>query len=164
MGIGAGFGYLTGVGAALLGVLPPIGVFPVLLVWAITTAASTTLSKISFILIATATGGVLTLSLLYPHALGHPSQVPLVEGFTLAYSVACLISLIVASRPLHGAFRRWTIASSMATTIPALFFTPVEATSKQSSFDTYVVSITLAALALVTATFLMREPERREQQ
>ncbi len=163
-GIGTGLGYLTGIGAALLEVLPPIGAFLVLLVWTIATTALATLSKMPFTLIATAIGGVLTLSLLYSHALGHPSQALLVEGLILAYSAACLVSSTIASRPLHGAFKRWTIASSAAATVPALLFVPVEASSKQSSLGTYIMSIALAVLALVTVAFLVREPEQREWQ
>lgn len=163
-GIGTGLGYLTGIGAALLEVLPPIGAFLVLLVWTIATTALATLSKMPFTLIATAIGGVLTLSLLYSHALGHPSQALLVEGLILAYSAACLVSSTIASRPLHGAFKRWTIASSAAATVPALLFVPVEAASKQSSLGTYIMSIALAVLALVTVAFLVREPEQREWQ
>lgn len=163
-GIGTGLGYLTGIGAALLDVLPPIGAFLVLLIWTIATTALATLSKMPFTLIATAIGGVLTLSLLYSHALGRPSQALLIEGLILAYSAACLVSSTVASRPLHGPVKRWTIASSTAVTVPALLFAPIEAASKQSSLGVYIMGTALAVLALTNLALLVRDPEQREWQ
>lgn len=163
-GIGTGLGYLTGIGAALLDVLPPIGAFLVLLIWTIATTALATLSKMPFTLIATAIGGVLTLSLLYSHALGHPSQALLIEGLILAYSAACLVSSTVASRPLHGPVKRWTIASSTAVTVPALLFAPIEAASTQSSLGVYIMGTALAVLALTNLALLVCDPEQREWQ
>lgn len=163
-GIGAALGYVTGIGAALLSVVDPLPAFVFLVVWTVVTTLLATRRRMPFTLVPIVIGGIASLALLDEHAGRHPGQALLAHALVLAYVVASLATALVAARTMSGRAKRWTLASAAAVATPALMFTPMEASWRQSPTAAGILTAGLALVSLGAVVLLVRDPEHRAWQ
>ncbi|MDC4232251.1 DUF2339 domain-containing protein [Actinomyces sp. B33] len=157
-GIGTALGYVAGIGTAILGVLAPIGAFVVLLVWSIAMTLVASRERMPFTLVATAVGGIATLTMIDRHSFDHPEQALLALALTTAYSAAILASAaFCAFTAAAGRSRLALLASSMAVTAPATFLTNLREAWETSAPVASVLHGVLLVFAIGSILLTIRE-------
>ena len=160
-GIGGGLGFVSLVGAVLLGLLPPLPAFLTLTGWTIILILVAARTHLPYITIITALGGLSTIGLAAAQSHVHPEQSFL--GLTMVVGYVAAITLTTAMTAQKAVeqsrFRPLYLLSASAIGLPALFMAPVERAREITEAGTLVTMLVLVALLFAHIILVVRAGE-----
>lgn len=163
-GIGGGLGFVSLVGAVLLGLLPPLPAFLTLTGWTIILILVAARTHLPYITIITALGGLSTIGLAAAQSHVHPEQSFLGLTMVVGYVAAITLTTAMTARKAveQSRFRPLYLLSASAIGLPALFLAPVEKAREITETGTLVAMLVLVALLFAQLILVVREGELPE--
>ena len=163
-GIGGGLGFVSLVGAVLLGLLPPLPAFLTLTGWTIILILVAARTHLPYITIITALGGLSTIGLAAAQSHVHPEQSFLGLTMVVGYVAAITLTTAMTARKAveQSRFRPLYLLSASAIGLPALFMAPVEKAREITETGTLVAMLVLVALLFAQLILVVREGELPE--
>ena len=160
-GIGGGLGFVSLVGAVLLGLLPPLPAFLTLTGWTIILILVAARTHLPYITIITALGGLSTIGLAAAQSHVHPEQSFLGLTMVVGYVAAITLTTAMTARKAvaRSRFRPLYLLSASAIGLPALFLAPVEKAREITETGTLVVMLALVALLFAQLILVVRAGE-----
>ena len=165
-GIGGGLGFVSLVGAVLLGLLPPLSAFLTLTGWTIILILVAARTRLPYITIITALGGLSTIGLAAAQSHIHPEQSFLGLMMTVGYVAAITLTTAMTARKAveQSRFRPLYLLSASAIGLPALFMAPVEKAREITEAGTLVAMLVLVALLFAQLILVVRAGEIPEDE
>ena len=165
-GIGGGLGFVSLVGAVLLGLLPPLSAFLTLTGWTIILILVAARTRLPYITIITALGGLSTIGLAAAQSHIHPEQSFLGLMMTVGYVAAITLTTAMTARKAveQSRFRPLYLLSASAIGLPALFMAPVEKAREITETGTLVAMLVLVALLFAQLILVVRAGEIPEDE
>ena len=147
-GIGGGLGFVCLIGAVLLGLLPPLSAFLALTGWTIILILVAARTRLPYITIITALGGLSTIGLATAQSRIHPEQSFLGLMMTVGYVAAITLTTAMTARKAveQSRFRPLYLLSASAIGLPALFMAPVGKAREITEAGTLVAMLVLVAI------------------
>lgn len=163
-GIGGGLGFVSLVGAVLLGLLPPLPAFLTLTGWTIILILVAARTHLPYITIITTLGGLSTIGLAAAQSHVHPEQSFLGLTMVVGYVAAITLTTAMTARKAveQSRFRPLYLLSASAIGLPALFLAPVEKAREITETGTLVAMLVLVALLFAQLILVVREGELPE--
>ena len=160
-GIGGGLGFVCLVGAVLLGLLPPLSAFLALTGWTIILILVAARTRLPYITIITALGGLSTIGLAAAQSRIHPEQSFLGLMMTVGYVAAITLTTAMTARKAveQSRFRPLYLLSASAIGLPALFMAPVGKAREITEAGTLVAMLILVALLFAQLILVVRAGE-----
>lgn len=160
-GIGGGLGFVCLVGAVLLGLLPPLSAFLALTGWTIILILVAARTRLPYITIITALGGLSTIGLAAAQSRIHPEQSFLGLMMTVGYVAAITLTTAMTARKAveQSRFRPLYLLSASAIGLPALFMAPVGKAREITEAGTLVAMLVLVALLFAQLILVVRAGE-----
>ena len=160
-GIGGGLGFVSLVGAVLLGLLPPLSAFLTLTGWTIILILVAARTRLPYITIITALGGLSTIGLAAAQSHIHPEQSFLGLIMTVGYVAAITLTTAMTARKAveQSRFRPLYLLSASAIGLPALFMAPVGKAREITEAGTLVAMLILVALLFAQLILVVRAGE-----
>ena len=160
-GIGGGLGFVSLVGAVLLGLLPPLPAFLTLTGWTIILILVAARTHLPYITIITALGGLSTIGLAAAQSRIHPEQSFLGLTMVVGYVAAITLTTAMTARKAveQSRFRPLYLLSASAIGLPALFMAPVEKAREITEAGTLVAMLVLVALLFAQLILVVRAGE-----
>lgn len=160
-GIGGGLGFVSLVGAVLLGLLPPLPAFLTLTGWTIILILVAARTHLPYITIITALGGLSTIGLAAAQSRVHPEQSFLGLTMVVGYVAAITLTTAMTARKAveQSRFRPLYLLSASAIGLPALFMAPVEKAREITETGTLVAMLALVALLFAQLILVVRAGE-----
>lgn len=160
-GIGGGLGFVCLVGAVLLGLLPPLPAFLALTGWTIILILVAARTRLPYITIITALGGLSTIGLAAAQSHVHPEQSFLGLTMVVGYVAAITLTTAMTARKAvaRSRFRPLYLLSASAIGLPALFLAPVEKAREITETGTLVVMLALVALLFAQLILVVKAGE-----
>ena len=160
-GIGGGLGFVCLVGAVLLGLLPPLSAFLTLTGWTIILILVAARTRLPYITIITALGGLSTIGLAAAQSRIHPEQSFLGLIMTVGYVAAITLTTAMTARKAveQSRFRPLYLLSASAIGLPALFMAPVGRAREITEAGTLVAMLVLVALLFAQLILVVRAGE-----
>ena len=165
-GIGGGLGFVSLVGAVLLGLLPPLSAFLTLTGWTIILILVAARTRLPYITIITALGGLSTIGLAAAQSHIHPEQSFLGLMMTVGYVAAITLTTAMTARKAveQSRFRPLYLLSASAIGLPALFMAPVGKAREITEAGTLVAMLVLVALLFAQLILVVRAGEIPEDE
>ena len=165
-GIGGGLGFVCLVGAVLLGLLPPLSAFLALTGWTIILILVAARTRLPYITIITALGGLSTIGLAAAQSRIHPEQSFLGLMMTVGYVAAITLTTAMTARKAveQSRFRPLYLLSASAIGLPALFMAPVGKAREITEAGTLVAMLVLVALLFAQLILVVRAGEVPEDE
>ena len=165
-GIGGGLGFVSLVGAVLLGLLPPLSAFLTLTGWTIILILVAARTRLPYITIITALGGLSTIGLAAAQSHIHPEQSFLGLMMTVGYVAAITLTTAMTARKAveQSRFRPLYLLSASAIGLPALFMAPVGRAREITETGTLVAMLVLVALLFAQLILVVRAGEIPEDE
>ena len=165
-GIGGGLGFVSLVGAVLLGLLPPLSAFLALTGWTIILILVAARTRLPYITIITALGGLSTIGLAAAQSHIHPEQSFLGLMMTVGYVAAITLTTAMTARKAveQSRFRPLYLLSASAIGLPALFMAPVGRAREITETGTLVAMLVLVALLFAQLILVVRAGEIPEDE
>ncbi len=165
-GIGGGLGFVSLVGAVLLGLLPPLSAFLALTGWTIILILVAARTRLPYITIITALGGLSTIGLATAQSRIHPEQSFLGLMMTVGYVAAITLTTAMTARKAveQSRFRPLYLLSASAIGLPALFMAPVGKAREITEAGTLVAMLVLVALLFAQLILVVRAGEIPEDE
>ena len=165
-GIGGGLGFVSLVGAVLLGLLPPLSAFLALTGWTIILILVAARTRLPYITIITALGGLSTIGLATAQSRIHPEQSFLGLMMTVGYVAAITLTTAMTARKAveQSRFRPLYLLSASAIGLPALFMAPVGKAREITEAGTLVAMLVLVALLFAQLILVVRAGEVPEDE
>ena len=165
-GIGGGLGFVCLVGAVLLGLLPPLSAFLALTGWTIILILVAARTRLPYITIITALGGLSTIGLAAAQSRIHPEQSFLGLMMTVGYVAAITLTTAMTARKAveQSRFRPLYLLSASAIGLPALFMAPVGKAREITEAGTFVAMLVLVALLFAQLILVVRAGEVPEDE
>ena len=165
-GIGGGLGFVSLVGAVLLGLLPPLSAFLTLTGWTIILILVAARTRLPYITIITALGGLSTIGLAAAQSRIHPEQSFLGLMMTVGYVAAITLTTAMTARKAveQSRFRPLYLLSASAIGLPALFMAPVGKAREITEAGTLVAMLVLVALLFAQLILVVRAGEIPEDE
>jgi len=165
-GIGGGLGFVCLVGAVLLGLLPPLSAFLALTGWTIILILVAARTRLPYITIITALGGLSTIGLAAAQSRIHPEQSFLGLMMTVGYVAAITLTTAMTARKAveQSRFRPLYLLSASAIGLPALFMAPVGKAREITETGTLVAMLVLVALLFAQLILVVRAGEVPEDE
>ena len=162
-GIGGGLGFVCLVGAVLLGLLPPLSAFLALTGWTIILILVAARTRLPYITIITALGGLSTIGLAAAQSRIHPEQSFLGLMMTVGYVAAITLTTAMTARKAveQSRFRPLYLLSASAIGLPALFMAPVGKAREITETGTLVAMLVLVALLFAQLILVVKSPRTR---
>lgn len=163
-GIGGGLGFVSLVGAVLLGLLTPLPAFLTLTGWTIILILVAARTHLPYITIITALGGLSTIGLAAAQSHVHPEQSFLGLTMVVGYVAAITLTTALTARKAvaRSRFRPLYLLSASAIGLSALFLAPVEKAREITGAGTLVAMLTLVALLFAQLILVVRAGELPE--
>lgn len=160
-GIGGGLGFVSLVGAVLLGLLTPLPAFLTLTGWTIILILVAARTHLPYITIITALGGLSTIGLAAAQSRIHPEQSFLGLTMVVGYVAAITLTTAMTARKAveQSRFRPLYLLSASAIGLPALFMAPVEKAREITEAGTLVAMLVLVALLFAQLILVVRAGE-----
>ena len=160
-GIGGGLGFVSLVGAVLLGLLTPLPAFLTLTGWTIILILVAARTHLPYITIITALGGLSTIGLAAAQSHVHPEQSFLGLTMVVGYVAAITLTTALTARKAvaRSRFRPLYLLSASAIGLPALFMAPVEKAREITETGTLVAMLTLVALLFAQLILVVKTGE-----
>ncbi|WP_278692877.1 DUF2339 domain-containing protein, partial [Arachnia propionica] len=160
-GIGGGLGFVSLVGAVLLGLLPPLPAFLTLTGWTIILILVAARTHLPYITIITALGGLSTIGLAAAQSHVHPEQSFLGLTMVVGYVAAITLTTAMTARKAveQSRFRPLYLLSASAIGLPALFMAPVEKAREITETGTLVAMLALVALLFAQLILVVKTGE-----
>ncbi|MDO4258114.1 MAG: DUF2339 domain-containing protein [Actinomycetaceae bacterium] len=155
MGIGGGLVFIALTGAALLKVLSLLPAFLFLAAWTIILIALAVRTRLLFMAVVAAIGGIATVILTHVNGFQNPNQAFIGLIMTTGY-----VAALTATTGMTGRFittpssRPWYPMSALAVAIPALFFAPVNDSWRSQHAGTAIALAVLFGLILLLCAFI----------
>ena len=165
-GIGGGLGFVCLVGAVLLGLLPPLSAFLALTGWTIILILVAARTRLPYITIITALGGLSTIGLAAAQSRIHPEQSFLGLMMTVGYVAAITLTTAMTARKAvkQSRFRPLYLLSASAIGLPALFMAPVGKAREITETGTLVAMLVLVALLFAQLILVVKAGEVPEDE
>ena len=165
-GIGGGLGFVSLVGAVLLGLLTPLPAFLTLTGWTIILILVAARTHLPYITIITALGGLSTIGLAAAQSRIHPEQSFLGLTMVVGYVAAITLTTAMTARKAveQSRFRPLYLLSASAIGLPALFMAPVEKAREITEAGTLVAMLVLVALLFAQLILVVRAGEVPEDE
>ena len=165
-GIGGGLGFVSLVGAVLLGLLTPLSAFLALTGWTIILILVAARTRLPYITIITALGGLSTIGLAAAQSRIHPEQSFLGLMMTVGYVAAITLTTAMTARKAveQSRFRPLYLLSASAIGLPALFMAPVGKAREITEAGTLVAMLVLVALLFAQLILVVRAGEVPEDE
>ena len=160
-GIGGGLGFVSLVGAVLLGLLTPLPAFLTLTGWTIILILVAARTHLPYITIITALGGLSTIGLAAAQSRIHPEQSFLGLTMVVGYVAAITLTTAMTARKAveQSRFRPLYLLSASAIGLPAVFMAPVEKAREITEAGTLVAMLVLVALLFAQLILVVRAGE-----
>ena len=160
-GIGGGLGFVSLVGAVLLGLLTPLPAFLTLTGWTIILILVAARTHLPYITIITALGGLSTIGLAAAQSRIHPEQSFLGLTMVVGYVAAITLTTAMTARKAveQSRFRPLYLLSASAIGLPALFMAPVEKAREITEAGTLVAMLALVALLFAQLILVVKTGE-----
>ena len=160
-GIGGGLGFVCLVGAVLLGLLAPLPAFLTLTGWTIILILVAARTRLPYITIITALGGLSTIGLAAAQSRIHPEQSFLGLMMTVGYVAAITLTTAMTARKAveQSRFRPLYLLSASAIGLPALFMAPVGRAREITEAGTLVAMLALVALLFAQLILVVKAGE-----
>lgn len=165
-GIGGGLGFVSLVGAVLLGLLTPLPAFLTLTGWTIILILVAARTHLPYITIITALGGLSTIGLAAAQSRIHPEQSFLGLTMVVGYVAAITLTTAMTARKAveQSRFRPLYLLSASAIGLPAVFMAPVEKAREITEAGTLVAMLVLVALLFAQLILVVRAGEVPEDE